>query len=173
MNWIFGTGLTFLTLKIDTIGFGLLTLPFVYLLGREIGGPRVGLLAFFLTGVGYWPNLISRIGLRFPLYPLFAAPTLYYLIRGLRTRNRNDFILSGIFLGISLHGYTPSRVMPIVVLAAIILYVLHAAIQRRAALCLYCGFVIVGIISFYIFLPLLRYAQENPDIFFACNALTR
>ena len=27
MNWIFGTGLTFLTLKIDTIGFGLFTLP--------------------------------------------------------------------------------------------------------------------------------------------------
>ncbi len=166
MNWIFGTGLTFLTLKIDTIGFGLFTLPYVYLLGKEIGGSRVGLLAFIFTGVGYWPNLISRIGLRFPLYPLFATPTLYYLIRGLRMRNRNDFILSGIFLGISLHGYTPSRVMPVVVLAAILLFIFHAQSKgaRRDA---WMWFVIVGIISLYIFLPLLRYAQENPDFFLA------
>jgi len=166
MNWIFGTGLTFLTLKIDTVGFGLLTLPYMYLLGKEIGGSRVGLLTFVFTGVGYWPNLISRIGLRFPLYPLFAAPTLYYLIRGLRTRNRNDFILSGIFLGVGLHGYTPFRVMPIVVMAAIVLFILHAqskGARRAAAL----WFVIVGIVSFYIFLPLLRYAQENQGIFFA------
>jgi len=164
MNWIFGTGLSFLTLKIDTIGFGLLTLPYVYLLGREIGGSRVGLLAFFLAGVGYWPNLISRIGLRFPLYPLFAAPTLYYLIRGLRTRNRNDFILSGIFLGIGFHGYTPFRVMPIVVMAAIALYILHEqskGARDNAALWL----VIVGMISFYIFIPLLRYGLANPQIF--------
>ena len=165
MNWIFGTGLSFLTLKIDTIGFGLLTLPYMYLLGKEIGGPRVGLLAFFLTGVGYWPNLISRIGLRFPLYPLFAAPTLYYLIRGLRTRNRNDFILSGIFLGLGLHGYTPFRVMPVVVMAAVVLFILHAQSKgaRRDALL---WFVIVGMVSLYIFLPLLRYMQENPDLFF-------
>ncbi|HUI87463.1 MAG TPA: glycosyltransferase family 39 protein [Anaerolineales bacterium] len=163
--WIFNTGLSFLTLKIATISMGLLTLPYIYLLGREIGGPRVGLLAFFLAGVGYWPNVISRIGLRFPLYPLLAAPTLYYLIRGLRTRNRNDFILSGIFLGIGLHGYTPFRVVPVVVTAAVLLFILHAqskGARRDAALWL----VIVGIISLYIFLPLLRYAQENPGIFF-------
>ena len=166
MNWIFGTGLTFLTLKIDTIGFGLLTLPYIYLLGKEIGGSRVGLLALIFTGVGYWPNLISRIGLRFPLYPLFAAPTLYYLIRGLRTRNRNDFILSGIFLGVGLHGYTPFRVMPVVVLAAILLFVIHAQSKgaRRDA---WLWFIIIGIISLYIFLPLVRYALANPDIFFA------
>jgi len=164
--WIFNTGLTFLTTKIATISMGLFTLPFIYLLGKEIGGRRVGLLAFFLVGVSYWPNVISRIGLRFPLYPLFAAPTLYYLIRGLRTRNRNDFILSGIFLGLGLHGYTPFRVVPIVVIAAVVLFILHEqskGARRDAALWL----VIVGIISLYIFLPLLRYAQENPDIFFA------
>ncbi len=164
MNWIFGTGLSFLTLKIDTVGFGLLTLPFIYLLGKEIGGSRVGLLAFFFAGVGYWPNLISRIGLRFPLYPLFAAPTLYYLARGLRTRNRNDFILSGIFLGLGLHGYTPFRVMPLVVMAAFILFILHAqskGARRDAALWL----VIVGMVSFYIFLPLVRYGLANPGIF--------
>ena len=113
---VFGTGLSYLSLKLGTAILGFLTLPFIYLLGKEIGGKRVGLFAFILTGIGYWPNVISRVGLRFPLYPLFAAPTLFFLIRGLRTRNRNDFILSGIFLGLGLHGYSPIRIVPFVVI---------------------------------------------------------
>ncbi|HMB25456.1 MAG TPA: hypothetical protein VKP08_21585, partial [Anaerolineales bacterium] len=90
----FGTGLSYLSLKLGTAILGLLTLPYIYLLGKEIGGVRVGFIALLLAGIGYWPNVISRVGLRFPLYPLFTAPTLFYLLRGLRTRNRNDFILS-------------------------------------------------------------------------------
>ncbi|MGE5642770.1 MAG: hypothetical protein ACM3Y8_07150, partial [Byssovorax cruenta] len=69
VSWVFGTGLSFLSLKLGTAILGFLTLPFVYLIGKEIGGPRVGLFAFVMTGIGYWPNVISRVGLRFPLYP--------------------------------------------------------------------------------------------------------
>ena len=68
---------------------------------------------------------ISRIGLRFPLYPAFAAPALYYLIHGLRRRNRNDFILSGLFLGFGLHGYSPYRLVPFVVLVVVAIYLIH------------------------------------------------
>jgi hypothetical protein len=164
MSWIFKTGLSFQSLKIGTVLFGLLTLPYMYLLGKEIGGVRVGVFALFFAGIGYWPNVISRVGLRFPLYPLFVAPTLYYLIRGLRTRNRNDFILSGLFLGVGLHGYSPMRIMPIVVMIAIGLYILHASskgVRRDAALWL----VILGLASLVVFIPLLRYTVDNPDAF--------
>ena len=122
---VFGTGLTFLSLKLGTALLGFFTLPFVYLLGKEIANKRVGLLAFFFMGVSYWHNVISRVGLRFPLYPLFVAPVLFYLLRGIRKQNRNDFILAGLFLGIGAHGYSPFRIMPFVVLAAIFLYFLH------------------------------------------------
>ena len=171
MSWVFGTGLTFLTLKIGTILIGLFTLPYIYLLGKEVANARVGLLAFILAGIGYWPNVISRIGLRFPLYPLFVAPLLLYLIRGLRTRQRNDFILAGIFLGLGLNGYTPYRIVPFLVIAAIILYVLHSQSKgaRQDALL---WLVIVGLTSLIIFLPLLRYATENPALF-SYRALTR
>jgi len=164
MSWIFGTGLSFMSLKIGTVLFGLFTLPYMYLLGKEIGGKRVGLFALFFAGIGYWPNVISRVGLRFPLYPLFVAPTLYYLIRGLRTRNRNDFILSGLFLGFGLHGYSPIRIVPIVVLVAIGLYLLHAqsrGVRRDAILWL----VILGLASLVVFMPLLRYTVDNPNMF--------
>ena len=168
---IFNTGLSFLSLKLGTAILGFLTLPFMYLLGKEIGGPRVGLFTFILTGIGYWPNVISRIGLRFPLYPLFAAPTLLFLIRGLRTRNRNDFILSGIFLGLGLHGYSPMRIVPIVVGAAFVIYWLHAQ-SKGAHRDLPVWFAILALTSLMVFLPLLRYWTEHPAEF-GFRAMTR
>ena len=161
---LFGTGLSYLSLKLGTALLGILTLPYIYLLGKEFGNERVGLFALFLFGIAYWPNVISRIGLRFPLYPLFAAPTLLYLIRGLRTGNRNDFILSGIFLGAGLHGYSPFRIMPILVVVAFGIYFLHAqskANRQQGFL----WFVIIVITSLFVFLPLLRYWMEHPDQF--------
>ncbi len=161
---VFGTGLSFFSLKLGTAILGFLTLPFMYLLGKEIGGTRVGLFAFILTGIGYWPNLISRIGLRFPLYPLFAAPTLLFLLRGLRTRNRNDFLLAGLFLGIGLHGYSPIRIVPLVVIAAFAIYWLHSQ-SKGARRDLPIWLAMLGLVALMVFLPLLRYWIENPSEF--------
>jgi hypothetical protein len=143
----------------------------MYLLGKEFGGKRVGLLAIFFTGIAYWPNIISRFGLRFPLYPLFVAPTLYYLLRGLRTRSRNDFILSGLFLGFGLHGYTPMRIIPIVVVIAVGIYLLHSQSKgnRKQAIV---WLIILALVSVIVFLPLARYWVDNPDMF-SSRALSR
>ncbi len=104
---LLGTGVSFMTLKIGTALAGVVTLPFVYLFARELGGRKVALAAMFLAGIAYWPNVISRIGLRFALYPLFAAPALYFLVRGLRSRRSNDLLWCGLIVGLGLHGYTP------------------------------------------------------------------
>lgn len=161
---IFGTGLTFTSLKIGTILGGLLTLPYIYLLGKEVGNRRVGLFALVFAGIAYWPNIISRVALRFTLFPLFAAPTLYYLIRGIRRSNRNDFILAGIALGIGLHGYTPLRVLPIVVVLAVALYLLHRQSTGMRKQTIW-GLIILALVALIIFLPLLRFWLAEPELF--------
>lgn len=160
---IFKTGLTYLSLKIGTILAGLVALLYIYLLGREIGKNRVGLLALAFAGIAYWPNVISRYGLRFPFYPAFYAPALYYLVWGLRTRNRMGFILSGLFLGLGLHGYSPFRVVPFVLLLAVGLYLLHKQSEGYRTQAVWGLFAII-IMSLIVFLPLLRYMLENPDM---------
>ncbi|MES0359510.1 MAG: glycosyltransferase family 39 protein [Anaerolineales bacterium] len=161
---LFGTGYTFSSLKVGTVFGGLITLPFIYLLGKELGNKRAGLIAFLFAGIAYWPNIISRVGLRFTLYPLFAAPTLYFLIRGLRRSNRNDFILAGLFLGLGLHGYTPFRIVPIVILVAVGLYLLHSPSKGfRKQTLLHLG--LLTLVSLVVFLPLLRFWIENPSMF--------
>jgi len=171
---LFGTGLSFLSLKLGTAILGFLTLPFIYLLGKEIGGRRVGFIAFLMVGIGYWPNVISRVGLRFPLYPLFAAPTLLFLLRGLRTRNRNDFLLSGLFLGIGLHGYSPMRIMPFVVATAFVIYWLHLRLSqsKEEQKELPIWFTMIGMVAMFVFLPLLRYWFDDPAVF-GFRAFTR
>lgn len=168
---IFKTGYTFQSLKLGTVLLGLITVPFIYQLGKEYGGTRVAFFSLFLFGVASWPNIISRIGLRFPLYPLFVAPTLLYLIRGLRTQNRNYFILSGIFLGIGLHGYSPFRIMPFLVGAVVLIYILHvkSGDERRQVIF---WFLLVALVSAFVFSPLLRYWIAYPENF-AYRSLTR
>jgi Dolichyl-phosphate-mannose-protein mannosyltransferase len=161
---LFKTGYSHITLKIGTVAAGLLTLPFIYLLGKELGSKRIGLLALVFAGIAYWPNVISRVGLRFPLYPLFVAPSLYYLLRGIRTSNRNDYILSGLFLGIGLHGYTPIRILPIVIVVAVGLYLLHSQ-SRGVRKQTVWGLIVLAVIALMVFLPLLRYSLDNPEAF--------
>jgi hypothetical protein len=161
---LFGTGLSFTSLKIGSVLAGLLTLPYIYLLGKELENKWVGLAAFFLAGIAYWPNVISRIGLRFPLYALFAAPTIYYLILGLRYGNRNNFILSGIALGLGLHGYSPFRIMPFVVFFGFIVawFANKSDIYRKTIFFYFC---LLAFTAFIVFLPLVRYAIEEPVLF--------
>ena len=161
---IFGTGLSFLSLKLGTALLGLLTLPYVYLLGKEVANKRVGLIAFFLMGISYWHNVISRVGLRFPLYPLFVAPVLFYLLRGIRRQRRNDFILAGLFLGLGSHGYSPYRIMPFVIVVAVLLYVAHKQ-SKGVRKQVFIQLVILALLSMIVFLPLGRYALEHPDNF--------
>ncbi|MFN2145396.1 MAG: ArnT family glycosyltransferase [Anaerolineales bacterium] len=133
-------------------------------MGKELANKNVGLLAMLLTGVSYWPNILARVALRFILYPAFAAPTLYYLVRGLRTGKRHYFILSGIFLGIGLHGYSPFRAVPVLVVIVMLMYWL----EKRESSRFDRAFVWLGIVAFVsliIFLPLLRVWTQAPELF--------
>ncbi len=160
---IFGTGLSFLSLKIGTALAGLFILPFVYKLGKLLWNRRAGLLAMLLCGISYWPVVIGRAALRFSYYPMFTAPALYFLIRGLKERSRSSLILSGIFLGIGLHGYSPFRIVPIAFVILFLVYLLTDVKPGkrmnavRAFLCLI-------FFAFLIFLPLLRVTLDMPEM---------
>ena len=166
-----GHDLNFMLLKIATALVGFLTLPFIYLIGKEIGNRRVGLLAFAFAGVSYWGNLVSRVGLRLPFYFLFTATTLYFLLRGLRTLHRNDFILAGLSLGLSMYGYTADRILPLVVLLGIGLFLIHrqATGQRRQVIFVTIMLILIALV---VFIPLLRYLLDEPNGFLE-RTLTR
>ncbi len=168
---LFNTGVTFFSLKLGTTLIGLLTLFYMYRIGKEIGNRWVGLLAVLFTGFSYWANIQSRIGLRFPLYPGFYAPMLFYLLRGLRTSNRNDFLWAGLWMGIGLQGYTSYRIVPLVAVAAFLIYWLHHN-GKQARRFAFEGLFIVALLSLATFMPLFRFITQRPDLV-AFRSLTR
>jgi hypothetical protein len=168
---MFHTGISFMTLKLGTAFMGLFTAVYMYFLGKETGNRYVGLFAFLLCGIAYWPNVISRIGLRFTLYSAFTAPVLYYFFRGLRRKKWMDLVVAGIFTGIGLQGYSPFRVVPILIVIGVCLYLAHNWKSGNKQFAIY-GLVITGFAALILFLPLMRYILDNPEGF-AYRALTR
>ncbi len=166
-----GFGVSFTSLKLGTALAGVATLPFIYWLGRDLFDRRVGLLALVLAGIGYWPNVISRIGLRFPLYPLFVAPAMYFLLRALRGGRHRNFLWAGIALGLALNGYSPARVLLFVMAMAVAVFSLHEASRGRRAWA-WGGLAASVILAAVIALPLMRYAFDYPDLFWG-RTITR
>lgn len=160
-----GTGLSYLTLKLVTATAGFITLPIIFLLARELSEDEaLALIATLLTGISWWHNVISRNGLRFPLAPLFAALALWLLVRALKRHRRNDALLAGLAMGVGLYGYTPIRVMPLVAIVIVGLYALHHR-QRYTWIKLLAWLSMIGLIVAAAFVPLARYAVDEPENF--------
>lgn len=168
---LFNLDVSFLNLKIVAVFANLLTLFFIYLLGKEWGDRWVGLAAALFAGIAYWPLLFTRLALRIPYYPLFVAPVMYFMTRGLRRQNLPDVLWAGFFLGLGLHGYTPFRIVPILVVLGFLIYAVHITgkdLRLRAVLAL----VLIAFTSLLVFIPLLRYWVSYPDLF-AYRAFSR
>ena len=161
---VFNTGISFISLKLGTAILGFLTLPFIYLLGKQLFNKWIGLSAALFAGIAYWPNVISRVGLRFPLYPLFAVITLYFLIKGLEEKRLNMLLLAGLFLGLGLHGYSPIRIVPFLVAVIFIIFLISEKSRDQRIFAMN-GFFLLSFSALIVFLPLLRYLLENPENF--------
>ena len=168
---VFHAGLNFFTLKLAMALAFLGSLIYVYKLGKEIGTRWTGLFFMLIMGFAAWPNIIAHAGMRLVLTPVFLAPTLFYFFRGLRTSNRNDFILTGIFLGLGMLGYTASRIVPIVLIVGMLIYLAYQRFNKASRSAAW-AFLLTALFAFVIFLPLFRYALEYP-VFFSQRSLSR
>lgn len=157
-------GNSYLTLKFVVVVVGLVTIPAVYLLARELFNPQVGLLSAFLVAVSKWPLIFSRIGFRAVLTPLFVALTLYFVLKAYRKSQVADFIWSGLLLGGGLYTYTAFRFM----FLALFLIGVYLLVWRR-------DFVAKNIMKLAIFVgivvvvagPMLLDFRQRPAAYFA------
>ena len=163
VQW-FGFGLTYYTLKLAAAVCGVLVIPFAYLLAAELTqDKRLALLAALLLAVGWWPVVIARNGLRFPLAPLFTAITLWLVVRGFQRSSTNALLLGGLSLGLGFYGYSAFRLVPLAVAMVCLLSWLH---QRRAASSISATVIFAMASVFLIALvPMVRYAVDDPAAF--------
>ena len=164
-----GMGITFMTLKAGTALVSVFVLPALYAFTRVWFGASVALSATFLLAVSRWHLTVARAGLRFTFLPVLAALTGLFLLRALRYRQRNDFLLLGFVLGVGMHTYTPFRIIPLAVIACLWIELMlditrHPDGWERARRT-FVNAVLAAVVALLVFLPLGRFALERPDVF--------
>ncbi|PJF29758.1 MAG: hypothetical protein CUN52_06740 [Phototrophicales bacterium] len=167
-----GMELGFTLLKVVAIIESIITLPFLWWLGREVIGEKdrklgnaVGLALAALVAVSYWHLAITRLSLRIILTPLVATLLLGFLIRALRYNRRGDFIMAGLVLGWGLYTYQAVRMMPVFIILAVV-WIVWCRLRQRGQWRVYLGHLtVLVVVSFVVFIPLFRFSVEYPTLF--------
>ncbi len=128
-----GVGFNFTALKLATILEGLLTLPALWWMARQVIGTEtpgdrqlghwVGVTLAGLVAISSWHVMLSRLGLRIVLTPLTTALVIGLLARVIRYARTGDFLALGIVLGAGVYFYQANRMLPALVLAGLALAV--------------------------------------------------
>ncbi|MFN8372556.1 MAG: glycosyltransferase family 39 protein [Anaerolineae bacterium] len=108
-------GQSYTGLRLPSAVLGTLTVPAVYLLGKNLFDKRVGIIAALLLAT-FPPHLhFSRLGLNNIADPLFGTLAMAFAARGLKEGRRGDFAWAGVMLGMSQYFYEGGRlVYPVV-----------------------------------------------------------
>jgi hypothetical protein len=109
--------------------------------------------------------------MRLPFFPLLLAPALYYLVRGFKNRKQNDFVLTGIFVGLSIYGYTSARITPLVIGLGFALYLAHRVSRGHRVQSLW-WIGIAALLAIVVAIPFLRVTFDLQDAVFY-RTLTR
>lgn len=140
---------------------GVLTLPALYLLGREMFGRRAGLIAAALLAISYTHIQFSRIVTTAP--PLLITVVMFYaLFRGLRQRSSLWFGMAGVSLGLGLLVYYSTRASVIVVLLLFLWLLLWC---RKDTIAMLGHWVVFALGSLAGFGPMMFYIIRNFQAF--------
>ena len=113
---------------------GVLTVLAFYFLGRDLYGRRAALVGTALLAASRWHLTFSRIVYELIMQPLAMVLLAFCLLRALRTGRRRYWALAGVALTFGLNTYTAFRVVPIVVAAFLLFWVVRVLLTDRGSL---------------------------------------
>jgi 4-amino-4-deoxy-L-arabinose transferase-like glycosyltransferase len=154
-------------LRMSTVVYSMLALPFFYLLVRRMFGVRAAFLAtgMFASSVIYLHY--SRVQFSNITTPVFWVIGFYFLFRGLQTRRMLDFALSAITSFFSFYFYNGSRILPFM-LAAFFLYMV--IFQRGFLRRYFRHLILFGVATYLVVAPFIGYYLDHQE---EMNARTR
>jgi len=138
-----GVGFSFEALKLATVIEGVITIPVLWWMARQVFGTDtaqdrrlgnwVGLVLAGLVAISSWHLMLSRLGLRIVLTPLTTALVIGLLARMMRGDRLRDHLALGLVLGAGVYFYQANRMLPLVVAAGAGLAALTLVIRARRA----------------------------------------
>lgn len=155
--------------RLVSVAFALAGIVAVFLLARLMVGPFLAVIAAFLIGMMRWDIIWSRIGMHGITTPLFAALSVWLLLRALKSGRMSDFGLTGGAVGLGMWFYAPFRLFPLV----LVFILVHDLISKRP------GFrkfalqtVILVAVALLVAAPVVQSAVVDSEDFFARTETT-
>ncbi len=159
---LFGQGI--FGLRLISVLVGTATVPALYVLGRQLYGRTVGLVAAATLTILALHIHFSRLAINNTSDLLMAITAFALLHSGLRRGRTDRFLLAGLVTGFSLYFYTGARLIPLLMAGFAVLWLIRypdARDQRlKGLLVMFGAFLVVS-------LPLLRHFQTHPHDFMA------
>jgi 4-amino-4-deoxy-L-arabinose transferase-like glycosyltransferase len=159
-----------LALRLPMMLLGVASVPLVFLLARGLfaglGRTRataIALIAAGLTGVTFWPLVMSRSAIPGAALPPFATVTVWLFWRAWSATPPawGRFAAAGLALGITLYCYLPARLLPLTIVLFLGVQALlgrQEAILRRH----WRGMALAVALSAVVWLPLGLYYLHDP-----------
>ncbi|MCI0397202.1 MAG: glycosyltransferase family 39 protein [Chloroflexi bacterium] len=141
---------------------GALAVPAIYLTGRRLWGPAVGLAAALLLAGSHLHVHYSRLGMTNIWDPLLVLAALGLLYTAWQSRNRLAWLLAGVSAGLNAYFYTSSHLFPLM-LAGLLLFLLlmereELWAQRRHLLA-------AAAVALVVALPQILFYRDEPLLF--------
>ncbi len=111
---------------------GIVSVGLIMLVGKEIGGSRLGLLAGAFTAVAYWPVAFSRAEYLLASSYLPVLGCLWLLLYGLRRGSPLALAFSGLCFGACFSIYNGGKIVPLILVLLGSLIWWREKISRRA-----------------------------------------
>ncbi len=165
------------SLRLVSVLFGLAGVLAAYLFGRELRGPRFGLLLAFLMAVARWPVNFSRIAMTGIDTPFFELLTLFFLLRLSRHGRLRDALGVGLTLGFGLMFYTAFRLFLLALLVFVLATCLlplfdpawrnwwRAALQKLAWPGHLGRLALIGVTVWLVVMPVVKFALNDTEAF--------
>jgi hypothetical protein len=125
---IFGTG--YFGLKMVSLLPAIAGVGAAYFLFKEVSNPPIAFLSAFLVAVSQWHVTISRWGWDAVLMSFLQLGSYYYLIRGVKSGEKLQFVVSGAVMGLCLYTYVASWIAAAIALT----FLLLRAVRERNVL---------------------------------------
>jgi len=155
-----------LGLRWPSVAFGMLGLAVTYVLTRRLFGVPVALLTAAWLSMSFWPLFYARVGLRAIALPFTAALAAYFSLRAvehgfqdINGSGMTNWLLAGLFLGLSLYIYMAARVLPFIVVA---FTVYLSAVRFHRVRRLWRGILLMFAVAAFVSAPLVVWLATHP-----------
>ena len=148
--------------RLATTVAGLASLVCVWALGREMFGPRVGILAAAFLAISRWHVNFSRFGMAMIFTTVFVPLVLFLFLASQRRESPRGAVLCGMVLGIGMQFYYSMFAVPVLLGATF----LHRLAARRGRLRMATGLFLLTLgATALTYAPVLQYARLHPEGF--------